>query len=88
MAKVRVIATNEILDFAPDSFVAVHRPGSYEDIEYPICEIEIIPDEDNSCRNLFAAALRTLLERGNNSDEWIAKRAFDIADAMIKQMGK
>lgn len=39
------------------------------------------------CRKLFAAlAMSTLLQRGNNSDEWIAKRAFDIADAMVNEM--
>lgn len=91
MPKVRIKSTGEVLDFAPGSYVAVHRPGSpySDDHEYPIGEVEIIADADNSYRNEFAkAAMQSLLLHGNNSDEWLAKRAFDIADSMMNQMKK
>lgn len=91
MAKVRIKKTGEILDFAPGSFIMVHRPGTpfYDDSNYPIGEVEIIADEENSFRKEFAkAAMQSLLLHGNNSDEWLAERAFKIADAMMKQMKK
>lgn len=76
------------MDFAPNSLVAVHRPGTSEHhgIAYNINEVEIIPDGDNNNRfELAKAAMQSLLLLGNNSDEWIAKRAFVIADEMLKQ---
>ena len=89
MAKVRIIETNEVMDFAPNSLVAVHRPGTseHDDIEYNINEVEIIPDGDNNARIEFAkAAMQSLLLRGGLAPERLAKRAFDIADAMMKQI--
>lgn len=89
MARVRIIATNEIMDFAPNSLVAVHRPGTseHDDIEYNINEVEIIPDETNTDRVEFAkAAMQSLLLRGGMASERLAKRAFEIADAMMKHL--
>ena len=91
MAKVRIIATGEVMDFAPDSLVAVHRPGTseHDDIEYNINEVEIIPDGDNNARIEFAkAAMQSLLLRGGIASERLAKRAFEIADAMVKQLNR
>lgn len=91
MAKVRIIETNEVMDFAPNSLVAVHRPGTseHDDIEYNINEVEIIPDGDNNARIEFAkAAMQSLLLRGGLAPERLAKRAFDIADAMVKQLNR
>ena len=91
MAKVRIKQTGEVMDFAPNSLVAVHRPGTseYDDIEYPIGEVEIIPDGDNNDRIEFAkAAMQSLLLRGGIASERLAKRAFEIADAMMKQLNK
>lgn len=91
MAKVRIKQTGEVMDFAPNSLVAVHRPGTseHDDIEYNINEVEIIPDGDNNARNEFAkAAMQSLLLRGGLAPERLAKRAFEIADAMIKQLNK
>lgn len=91
MAKVRIIATGEVMDFAPNSLVAVHRPDAPAcwEQEYPISEVEIIPDESDSERIEFAkAAMQSLLLRGGIASERLAKRAFEIADAMIKQMRK
>ena len=91
MAKVRIIATGEVMDFAPNSLVAVHRPGTseHDDIECNINEVEIIPDGDNNARNEFAkAAMQSLLLRGGLAPERLAKRAFEIADAMMKQLNK
>ena len=91
MAKVRIIATGEVMDFAPNSLVAVHRPDApvcWEQ-EYPISEVEIIPGESDSERIEFAkAAMQSLLLRGGIASERLAKRAFEIADAMIKQLNK
>lgn len=89
MAKVRIIATGEVMDFAPDSLVAVHRPGTseHDDIEYNINEVEIIPDGDNNARIEFAkAAMQSLLLRGGVFSERLAKRSFEIADAMMKHL--
>ena len=89
MAKVRIIETGEVMDFAPTSLVAVHRPNTpdYDEIEYPIGEVEIIPDETNTDRLEFAkAAMQSLILRGGIANERLAKRAFEIADAMMKQM--
>ena len=91
MAKVRIIATGEVMDFAPNYLVAVHRPGTseHDDIEYNINEVEIIPDDDNNARIEFAkAAMQSLLLRGGLAPERLAKRAFEIADAMMKQFNK
>ena len=79
------------MDFAPNSLVAVHRPGTseHDDIEYNINEVEIIPDGDNNARIEFAkAAMQSLLLRGGVFSERLAKRAFEIADAMMKQLNK
>lgn len=79
------------MDFAPNSLVAVHRPGKseHDDIEYNINEVEIIPDGDNDARIEFAkAAMQSLILRGGMASERLAKRAFEIADAMIKQFNK
>lgn len=89
MAKVRIIATGEVMDFAPNSLVAVHRPGTSEqdDIEYNINEVEIIPDGDNNDRIEFAkAAMQSLLLRGGVANERLARRSFEIADAMMKHL--
>lgn len=89
MARVRIIATGEVMDFAPNSLVAVHRPGTseYDDIEYNINEVEIIQDGDNNARIEFAkAAMQSLLLRGGIASERLAKRAFEIADAMMKHL--
>jgi hypothetical protein len=69
----------------------VHRPGTseHDDIEYNINEVEIIPDGDNNDRIEFAkAAMQSLLLRGGIANERLAKRAFEIADAMMKQLNK
>ena len=75
------------MDFAPNSLVAVHRPGTseHDDIEYNINEVEIIPDGDNARIEFAKAAMQSLLLRGGMASERLAKRAFEIADAMIKQ---
>ena len=89
MAKVRIIETNEVMDFAPNSLVAVHRPGTseHDDIEYNINEVEIIPDGDNNARIEFAkSAMQSLLLRGGMANERLAKRSFEIADAMMKHL--
>lgn len=79
------------MDFAPNSLVAVHRPGTseHDDIAYNINEVEIIPESDNNNRIDFAtAAMQSLLLRGGIANERLAKRAFEIADAMMKQLNK
>lgn len=91
MAKVRIIDTNEIMDFAPNSLVVVHRPGTSDHygIAYKISEVEIIPDESHNDRVEFAkAAMQSLLLRGGIASERLAKRAFEIADAMMKQLNR
>lgn len=91
MAKVRVKATGEILDFASDSLIAVHCPGTPEtdEREYSIGEVEVIPDGSSSERMEFAkAAMQALLLRGRMTDTHLAKRSFEIADAMVKQLEK
>ena len=91
MAKVRIIATGEIMDFAPNSLVAVHRPDTPEEdeYEYPIGEVEIIADETNTDRIEFAkAAMQSLILRGGIANERLAKRAFEIADAMVEHLKK
>ena len=90
MAKVRIKQTGEVMDFAPNSLVAVHRPGTseHDDIEYNINEVEIIPDGDNARIEFAKAAMQSLLLRGGMASERLAKRAFEIADAMIKQFNK
>ena len=88
-AKVRIIATGEIMDFAPNSLVAVHRPDTpdTDEYEYPIGEVEIIPGETNSDRVEFAkAAMQSLIIRGGMASDRLAKRAFEIADAMMKHI--
>lgn len=90
MAKVKIKETGEVMDFAPNSLVAVHRPGTseHDDIEYNINEVEIIPDGDNVRIEFAKAAMQSLLLRGGMASERLAKRAFEIADAMIKQFNK
>lgn len=90
MAKVKIKQTGEVMDFAPNSLVAVHRPGTseHDDIEYNINEVEIIPDGDNARIEFAKAAMMSLLLRGGMASERLAKRAFEIADAMIKQFNK
>lgn len=91
MAKVRIIATGEIMDFAPNSLVAVHRPDTpdTDELEYPIGEVEIIADGCNSDRKEFAkAAMQSLLLRGGMANDRIAKRSFELADAMMKYLNK
>lgn len=91
MAKVRIIATGEVMDFAPDSLVAVHRPDTPDTdvLEYSIDEVEIIADGSSSDRIEFAkAAMQSLLLRGGIANERLAKRAFEIADAMVKQLNR
>jgi hypothetical protein len=90
MAKVKIKQTGEVMDFAPNSLVAVHRPGTseHDDIEYNINEVEIIPDGDNARIEFAKAAMQSLLLRGGMASERLAKRAFEIADAMIKQFNK
>lgn len=90
-AKVKIIATGEIMDFAPNSLVAVHRPDTpdADEYEYPIGEVEIIPDETNTERIEFAkAAMQALLLRGGYANERLAKRSFEIADAMVEHLNK
>lgn len=91
MAKVRIISTGEIMDFAPDSLIAVHRPDTpdTDEYEYSIGDVEIIPDETDTERIEFAkAAMQSLLLRGGYTNERLAKRAFEIADAMVKCLKK
>ena len=91
MAKVRIIATGEIMDFAPNSLVAVHRPDTpdTDELEYSIEEVEIIADGSSSERIEFAkAAMQSLILRGGIASDRLAKRAFEIADAMMKQLNK
>lgn len=88
-AKVRIIATGEIMDFAPNSLVAVHRPDTpdTDEYEYPIGEVEIIADGGDSTRIEFAkAAMQSLLLRGGVANERLARRSFEIADAMMKHL--
>ena len=88
MAKIRIIATNEIMDFAPNSLIAVQSPGTSKHY-YNINEVEIIPDESNNDRVEFAkAAMQSLLLRGGMANERLAKRAFEIADAMMEKLNK
>lgn len=90
MAKVLIKATGEIMDFAPNSLVAVHRPDTpdTDELEYPIEEVEIIADGcDNNNRIEFAkAAMQSLLLRGGIANDRLAKRSFEIADAMMKHL--
>ena len=89
MARVRIIATGEVMDFAPNSLVAVHRPDTpdADEYEYPIGEVEIIPDETDSDRVDFAkAAMQSLILRGGIANERLAKRSFEIADEMMKHL--
>lgn len=91
MAKVRIIATGEVMDFAPDSLVAVHRPDTPDTdvLEYSIDEVEIIADGSSSDRIEFAkAAMQSLLLRGGIANERLAKRAFEIADTMVEHLKK
>ena len=91
MAKVRIISTGEIMDFAPNSLVAVHRPDTpdTDELEYSIEEVEIIADGSSSDRIEFAkAAMQSLILRGGIASDRLAKRAFEIADAMMKQLNK
>ena len=90
MAKVKIKQTGEVMDFAPNSLVAVHRPGTSEHhgIAYNINEVEIIPDGDNARIEFAKAAMQSLLLRGGMANDRLAKRAFEIADAMIKQLNK
>lgn len=80
------------MDFAPNSLVAVHRPDTpdSDELEYSIEDVEIIADGcENNTRIEFAkAAMQSLLLRGGIASERLAKRAFDIADAMMKQLNK
>ena len=89
MAKVRIIETNEVMDFAPNSLVAVHRPDTPDSdkLEYSIEDVEIIADGGDSTRIEFAkAAMQSLLLRGGVANERLAKRSFEIADAMMKHL--
>ena len=91
MAKVRIISTGEVMDFAPNSLVAVHRPDAPAcwEQEYPISEVEIIADGSSSDRIEFAkAAMQALLLRGGYANERLAKRSFEIADAMVEHLNK
>lgn len=91
MAKVRIIATGEIMDFAPNSLVAVHRPDTpdTDELEYPIEEVEIIADGCDSDRKDFAkAAMQSFILRGGMANDRLAKRSFELADAMIKYLKK
>ncbi len=91
MAKVRILATGEVMDFAPNSLVGVHRPDTPDTdvLEYSIDEVEIIADGSSSDRIEFAkTAMQALLLRGGIASERLAKRAFEIADAMMKQFNK
>ena len=89
-AKVRIIATGEIMDFAPNSLVAVHRPDTpdSDELEYSIEDVEIIADGcDNNTRIEFAkAAMQSLLLRGGMANERLARRSFEIADSMMKHL--
>jgi len=89
-AKVRIIATGEIMDLAPNSVVTVLRPDTpdTDKLEYPIEEVEIIADGcDNNNRIEFAkAAMQSLLLRGGIANDRLAKRSFEIADAMMKHL--
>lgn len=91
MAKVRIKNTNEIMDFAPNSLVAVHRPDTpdTDELEYSIEEVEIIADGSSSERIEFAkAAMQSLILRGGIANERLARRAFEIADAMVKHLNE
>lgn len=92
MAKVRIKETGEVMDFAPNSLVVVHRPDAPPaccELVYPISEVEIIPGESDSERIEFAkAAMQSFILRGRMANDRLAKRSFEIADAMIKQMRK
>ncbi len=91
MAKVKIKQTGEVMDFAPNSLVAVHRPGAPDcwEQEYPISEVEIIPGESDSERIEFAkAAMQSLILRGGMANDRLAKRSFEIADAMMKYVAR
>ena len=90
MPKVRILETNEVMDIAPNSLVAVHRPGTSEtdDLEYPIEDVEIIPDCDNTRIEFAKAAMQSLLLRGGFANDRLAKRSFEIADEMMKHFRK
>ena len=51
------------MDFAPNSLVAVHRPGTseHDGIAYNINEVEIIPDGDNARIEFAKAAMQSLI---------------------------
>ena len=89
MPKVRVKSTGEIMELVPKSFIWVQVPDSSKFQDFRIEDVDFVSETNDHERNEFAkAAMQTLLLHGNNSDEWIAKRAFEIADAMIKQSEK
>lgn len=82
------------MELVPKSFIWVQVPDSSKFQDFRIEDVDFVSETNDSEtndyeRNEFAkAAMQTLLLHGNNSDEWIAKRAFEIADAMIKQSKK
>ena len=87
MPKVRIKSTGEICELVPKTFLWVQVHNSSDKFEsFRIEDVELVSDINDSERNDFAkAAMQSLLLHGNNSDEWIAKRAFEIADAMVEQ---
>lgn len=77
------------MELVPKSFIWVQVPDSSKFQDFRIEDVDFVSETNDHERNEFAkAAMQTLLLHGNNSDEWIAKRAFEIADAMIKQSEK
>ena len=91
MAQIRIIETGEILDFAPNSLVAVHRPGTpdYEEQEYPISEVEIIPDvgsHEQERLEFAKMAMHAFIIKGLCSEAIIIENSIRLADKMIKQL--
>ena len=88
MAKVRIKASGEIMEFVPGSMIWVQVPGSPEKFQhYRVEEVEFVAHANNSYKIEFAkAAMQSVLMSGNNSIDWIARRSIEIADAMMKQL--
>lgn len=88
MAKVRILATNEVMDIAPDTTVIVLCPD-YRRKHIPVDEVEFVPNNyDNDRKDFAKAAMQSLILRGGMANDRLVKRSFEIADAMLKQLTK
>jgi hypothetical protein len=88
MAKLRILATNEVMDIAPDTTVVVLCPDNRRK-HIPVDEVEFVPNNYENDRKEFAkAAMQSLILRGGMANDRLVKRSFEIADAMLKQLTK